>query len=118
VSAAAVSSLCYLEPHLAWLLPLTRPPPRSYGYDPLGLGKDGNVEKYREYELIHGRWAMLGAFGAVLPELIDVNGGNIPGAVWWQARTRASFRVPSGCKSAAAALCVRGAGPPSCQSLL
>ena len=24
---------------------------RSYGYDPLGLGKDGNVEKYREYEV-------------------------------------------------------------------
>ena len=31
------------------------------GYDPLGLGVDGNVEKYRAFELIHARWAMLGA---------------------------------------------------------
>ena len=59
-------------------------PSLSYGYDPLGLGKDGNVEKYREFELIHARWAMLGAFGALLPEVIDSFGGNIPGAVWWQ----------------------------------
>ena len=27
---------------------------RSYGYDPLGLGKDGTVEKYREYEVRGG----------------------------------------------------------------
>merc|ERR1712099_27708 len=30
----------------------------DYGYDPLGLGQDGNVAKYREAELIHARWAM------------------------------------------------------------
>jgi hypothetical protein len=41
----------------AWLGSLLRFLPtcfaalRSYGYDPLGLGKDGNVEKYREYEV-------------------------------------------------------------------
>ena len=104
---------------------------RSYGYDPLGLGKDGNVEKYREYEvraerarkaapaarrramlqltdtrlclasdalralsrrfaqLMHARWAMLGAFGALLPEALSAFGGDsIPGAVWWQVRPR------------------------------
>jgi hypothetical protein len=45
------------------------------------------VEKYREFELIHARWAMLGALGAILPEALDSFGGNnIPGAVWWQAR--------------------------------
>jgi len=37
----------------------------DYGFDPLGLGQDGKVEAYREYELIHARWAMLGVAGAV-----------------------------------------------------
>jgi light-harvesting complex II chlorophyll a/b binding protein 5 len=58
--------------------------PRSYGYDPLGLGKDGNVEKYRAYELIHARWAMLGAAGAIIPEGLAANGADIKGAVWWE----------------------------------
>ena len=29
---------------------------------------------------------MLGALGAILPEAIDSFGGDVPGAVWWQAR--------------------------------
>ena len=46
----------------------------SYGYDPLGLGKDtAQVEKYREYELIHARWAMLAAAGIIIPEGLQVN---------------------------------------------
>jgi light-harvesting complex II chlorophyll a/b binding protein 5 len=57
----------------------------EYGYDPLSLGKSAEqVEKYREFELLHGRWAMLGALGAILPEAINAFGGNVPGAVWWQ----------------------------------
>ncbi len=28
-------------------------------YDPLGLGKDGALEKYQANELLHARWAML-----------------------------------------------------------
>jgi hypothetical protein len=60
---------------------------RSYGYDPLGLSKSTeDVEKFRAFELIHARWAMLGALGAIVPEGIDAFGGNIPGAVWWQVR--------------------------------
>ena len=45
----------------------------SYGYDPLGLGKDGGqVETYRAYELLHARWAMLAAAGIILPEGLQV----------------------------------------------
>jgi len=58
----------------------------DYGYDPLNLGQTPEqVEKYRAFELIHARWAMLGAFGALLPEALDAfSPGSIPGAVWWQ----------------------------------
>ncbi len=46
---------------------------RSYGYDPLGLGKDpAQVETYRAYELIHARWAMLAAAGIIIPEGLQV----------------------------------------------
>lgn len=45
----------------------------SYGYDPLGLGKDpAQVETYRAYELIHARWAMLAAAGIIIPEGLQV----------------------------------------------
>ena len=49
----------------------------DYGFDPLGLGADGNVEKYREAELIHARWAMLAIPGIVVPEALD-----LPGSFW------------------------------------
>jgi len=60
--------------------------PGDYGYDPLSLGQSvEQVAKYREFELLHGRWAMLGAFGALVPEILASFGGSdIPGAVWWQ----------------------------------
>jgi light-harvesting complex II chlorophyll a/b binding protein 5 len=45
----------------------------SYGYDPLGLGKDREtLEKYRANELIHARWAMLAAAGIIIPEGLQV----------------------------------------------
>lgn len=48
----------------------------SYGYDPLGLGKDKEtVEKYRVNELIHARWAMLAAAGIIIPEGLEVRRG-------------------------------------------
>ena len=56
----------------------------SYGYDPLGLGKDGGVEKYRVNELLHARWAMLFTFGALAPEILSVNGADIRGAQWFE----------------------------------
>jgi len=57
----------------------------DYGYDPLGLGQSlEQVEKYREYELIHARWAMLGAAGAIIPEGLAANGADIKGATWFE----------------------------------
>eukprot|EP00898_Chlorokybus_atmophyticus_P000093 jgi/Chlat1/1084/Chrsp110S01575 len=60
--------------------------PGDYGYDPLGLGQDpAAFEKYRANELIHARWAMLGAAGAFLPEAFNSFGTTCgPEAVWWK----------------------------------
>eukprot|EP00963_Diacronema_lutheri_P012219 scaffold1671_cov344-Pavlova_lutheri.AAC.48 len=58
--------------------------PGDYGYDPLGLGKDGGVDKYQAYEVIHARWAMLGAAGCIIPEGLAANGADIKGATWFE----------------------------------
>ena len=42
--------------------------PGDYGYDPLSLGREpAKLDRYFELELLHARWAMLGALGALLP---------------------------------------------------
>merc|ERR1712224_906390 len=57
----------------------------DYGYDPLGLGKDPEqLRKYREAELIHSRWAMLGAAGIIIPEGLEANGADIVGGTWFE----------------------------------
>ncbi|KAG1673534.1 hypothetical protein FOA52_003834 [Chlamydomonas sp. UWO 241] len=44
--------------------------PANFGFDPLGLGKDkASLDRFRESEVIHGRWAMLGAAGVFAVEL-------------------------------------------------
>lgn len=59
--------------------------PGDYGYDPLGLGKDTEqVEKYRAYELLHARWAMLAAAGIIIPEGLQANGAAIKGGTWFE----------------------------------
>jgi light-harvesting complex II chlorophyll a/b binding protein 5 len=59
--------------------------PGDYGYDPLGLGKDTEtVDKFRAYELIHARWAMLAAAGIIIPEGLQANGADINGGTWFE----------------------------------
>ena len=51
----------------------------------MSLGKDQEtVEKYRAYELLHARWAMLAAAGIVIPEGLQANGADIYGGTWFE----------------------------------
>ncbi|CAN1841908.1 Chlorophyll a-b binding protein CP26, chloroplastic [Linum perenne] len=60
--------------------------PGDYGYDPFGLGKKPeDFAKYQAFELIHARWAMLGAAGFIIPEAFNKFGANCgPEAVWFK----------------------------------
>uniref|UniRef100_A0A0C9S2I4 Chlorophyll a-b binding protein, chloroplastic n=1 Tax=Wollemia nobilis TaxID=56998 RepID=A0A0C9S2I4_9CONI len=60
--------------------------PGDYGYDPFRLSKrPEDFDKYQAYELIHARWAMLGAAGFIIPEAFNKFGAYCgPEAVWFK----------------------------------
>jgi light-harvesting complex I chlorophyll a/b binding protein 4 len=52
----------------------------DYGWDPLGFGADPVALKwYRQAELVHARWAMLGVAGILGQEIFT------PGVFWYEA---------------------------------
>lgn len=57
----------------------------DYGFDPLGLGKNPeDLAWYVQAELVHARFAMLGAAGIMIPEALTKAGLlNVP--VWYEA---------------------------------
>jgi len=68
-------------PHLTGSLP------GDLGFDPLGLGaaSPDALDRAVELELLHARWAMLGAIGVLLPEALDMTGLlDLAEPVWWR----------------------------------
>ncbi|XP_057975612.1 chlorophyll a-b binding protein 7, chloroplastic isoform X2 [Malania oleifera] len=91
---ARKDSLWYGEKRPRWLgsIPydypayLTGDLPGDYGFDIVGFSRDPVAfQKYFNFEILHARWAMLAALGALIPELLDLLGAfHFAEPVWWR----------------------------------
>lgn len=87
-------SMWYGEKRPRWLGPipyeyptyLTGQLPGDYGFDIAGLGCDPMaLQKFFNFEILHARWAMLAALGALIPEVLDLVGAfHFVEPVWWR----------------------------------
>jgi len=67
--------------------------PCDYGFDPLGLGTDPELLKwFRQAELQHCRWAMIGTAGILFPE-IATKAGVLDLPVWFEAGAYKGFPI-------------------------
>ncbi|KAM3293852.1 hypothetical protein ACQJBY_031871 [Aegilops geniculata] len=63
--------------------PAPKPKPAPVATSSVGI--DDELAKYQAFELIHARWAMLGAAGFIIPEALNKFGANCgPEAVWFK----------------------------------
>eukprot|EP00890_Picochlorum_soloecismus_P003475 jgi/Picsp_1/4128/NSC_01637-R1_chlorophyll a b-binding protein len=97
------SMIWYGEKRPMWLGPITSTAPAwldgslpgDYGFDPLSLGKEReSLDRYVELEILHARWAMLGAFGALIPESLKLfHAVDFPEYRWWNV---GAYKLQSG----------------------
>ncbi|KAL8491586.1 hypothetical protein ACS0TY_023253 [Phlomoides rotata] len=91
---ARTESMWYGDDRPRWLGPITYDYPAylngelpgDYGFDIAGLSQDPvALHKYFNFEILHARWAMLAALGALIPEILDLVGAfHFVEPVWWR----------------------------------